>query len=643
MRGPGRDTCLAMLRLEKITYRIGPRTLFDSASATVNTGHRVGFVGLNGTGKTTLLGMLSGMAELDSGAISVPSRWRIGITRQEAPDGPENLLEIVLAADQELASLNREAKTATDPGRIAEIHVRLHDKGASRASARAARLLAGLGFDEAAQQRPCHSFSGGWRMRVALAALLFTEPDLLLLDEPTNHLDLEASLWLENHLRHYPGTVLLVSHDRDLLNRVVEEILHLENGKLTLYSGNYDRFEATRRMRLAQNEKLRAKQDAQKQQIMKFVDRFRYKATKAKQAQSRLKMLERMQPIPEHRKDGTVAFTFPAPKPALASPLYTTENVSVGYDGQAVIENLSLRLDADDRIALIGANGNGKSTLIKLLAGRLQPMAGKIGKSGKLRVGYFAQHQADELDLAATPLIAMTRKRRCDTETKVRAMLGRFGFGAEKAETKIGDLSGGEKARLLFALMSVEAPHILLLDEPTNHLDVNSRQALVQAVNAFEGAVIIVSHDPHLIALTADRFWLVAGGAVMPFDGDMDDYRALLAGNGGNGAKAAGGVAAKDKKERRREAAEQRQAVAHLKRELASAEAKVEKLEARREDLTGTIVCPALYRDRGGGAKLNVLRKQLGQVEKDLRAAEDRWAKAQENWDAAPENKGSRK
>jgi ATP-binding cassette subfamily F protein 3 len=300
-----------------------------------------------------------------------------------------------------------------------------------------------------------------------------------------------------------------------------------------------------------------------------------------------------------------------------------------------VIENLSLRLDADDRIALIGANGNGKSTLIKLLAGRLQPMAGKIGKSGKLRVGYFAQHQADELDLAATPLIAMTRKRRRDTETKVRAMLGRFGFGAEKAETKIGDLSGGEKARLLFALMSVEAPHILLLDEPTNHLDVNSRQALVQAVNAFEGAVIIVSHDPHLIALTADRFWLVAGGAVTTFDGDMDDYRALLAGNGGNSAKAAGGVAAKDKKERRREAAEQRQAVAHLKRELASAEAKVEKLEARREDLSGAIVCPSLYQDQGGSAKLIVLRKQLGQVEKDLRAAEDRWAKAQENWDAA--------
>ena len=624
-----------MLRLDQITYRIGPRTLFDGASATINPGHRVGFVGRNGTGKTTLLGMVTGETEPDSGTISVPSRWRIGITRQEAPDGPENLIDIVLAADEELVELNREAECATDPHRIAEIHVRLHDKGASRAQARAARLLAGLGFDEAAQQRPCHSFSGGWRMRVALAALLFTEPDLLLLDEPTNHLDLEATLWLENYLRHYPGTVLLVSHDRDLLNRVVEEILHLENGKLTLYSGNYDRFERTRRMRLAQNENLRARQDAQKQKIMKFVERFRYKATKAKQAQSRLKMLERMEPIPEHREEGTVDFTFPAPKPALASPLYTTEDVSVGYDGMAVIKNLSVRFDGDDRIALIGANGNGKSTLIKLLAGRLAPMAGKVGKSGKLRVGYFAQHQADELDLAATPLIAMTRKRPRDTVTQVRAQLGRFGFGKEKAETRIGDLSGGEKARLLFALMSAEAPHILLLDEPANHLDIDSRQTLVQAINAFEGAVVIVSHDPHLIALTADRFWLVAGGAVTPFEGDMDDYRALLANSGGNGTKAANGVTGNDKKERRREAAEQRKAVAHLKRQLARAEAEVEKLEARREDLTRAIAYPALYQDQGDSGKLIVLQKELGQVEKDLSAAEDRWARAQENWDAA--------
>ncbi len=624
-----------MLRLDQITYRIGPRTLFDGASATVNPGHRVGFVGRNGTGKTTLLGMVTGAIEPDSGSISVPSRWRIGITRQEAPDGPESLIEIVLSADEELAQLNREAETATDPERIAEIHVRLHDKGASRAPARAARLLAGLGFDEAAQRLPCQSFSGGWRMRVALAALLFTEPDLLLLDEPTNHLDLEASLWLESHLRNYPGTVLLVSHDRDLLNRVVEDILHLENGKLTLYSGNYDRFEATRRLALAHNAKLRAKQDAQKSQIMKFVERFRYKATKAKQAQSRLKMLERMEPSPEHREQGTVSFAFPAPKPALASPLYTTEDVSVGYDAKPVFENLSLRFDADDRIALIGANGNGKSTLIKLLAGRLQPMAGKVTKSGKLRVGYFAQHQADELDLDATPLAAMTRKRAAETPTQVRAQLGRFGFGQERAETRIGDLSGGEKARLLFALMSAEAPHILLLDEPTNHLDLHSRQALVRSINAFEGAVVIVSHDPHLIALTADRFWLVAGEAVTPFDGDMDDYRALLAKRDGNGTMAANGERGNGKKLRRRKAATRRKAVAILKRELAGAVAGIEKLEAKRQDLTLAIADPALYRDRGDSAKLVVLQKQLRQVEKDLSAAEDRWAKAQENWDAA--------
>jgi ATP-binding cassette subfamily F protein 3 len=632
-----------MLRLDKITYRVGPRLLLDGASAAVGPGHRVGLVGRNGAGKTTLLGMVAGDIEPDSGDISVPSRWRIGVTRQEAPDGPRNLVDIVLAADQELTALNREAETATDPHRIADIHARLRDKGASGARARAARLLAGLGFDEAAQQRPCRSFSGGWRMRVALAALLFTEPDLLLLDEPTNHLDLEASLWLEEHLRHYPGTVLLVSHDRDLLNRVVGEILHLENGKLALYSGNYDRFEETRRMHLAQNESQRAKQDAQKKQIMKFVERFRYKATKAKQAQSRLKMLARMQPIPEHREEGTVAFTFPAPKPALASPLYTTEDVSVGYDGRAVIKNMWLRFDHDDRIALIGANGNGKSTLIKLLAGRLAPMAGAIGKSGKLRVGYFAQHQADELDLTETPLMAMTTKRPKDTQTQVRAHLGRFGFGAEKAETRIGDLSGGEKARLLFALMSAEAPHILLLDEPTNHLDVNSRQSLVQAINAFEGAVVIVSHDPHLIGLTADRFWLVAGAAVTPFEGDMDDYRALVAGGGGNGAQgkrtAANGASGNGKKERRRAAALRRKAVQHLKRELATAEAEVEKLEAKREELARAMADPALYPDGNGGggdaARLISLQKELGQVEKALGAAEARWAEAQESWDAA--------
>ena len=388
-------------------------------------------------------------------------------------------------------------------------------------------------------------------------------------------------------------------------------------------------------MRLAQNEKLRAKQDAQKQQIMKFVERFRYKATKAKQAQSRLKMLERMEPSPEHREEGTVAFTFPAPKPALASPLYTTKDVAVGYDAKPVFENLSVRFDADECIALIGANGNGKSTLLKLLAGRLEPMTGEVTKSGKLRVGYFAQHQADELDLAATPLIAMSRKRPDETPTQVRAQLGRFGFGQERAETKIGDLSGGEKARLLFALMSAEAPHILLLDEPTNHLDVHSRQALVRSINSFEGAVVIVSHDSHLIALTADRFWLVAGGAVKPFDGDMDDYRALLASRGGDGARARNGGTGNGKKERRREAGLQRKEVKNFKLGLARAVAEVEKLQAKKEGLTQAMADPALFQDRGDCAKLITLQKELRQVEKDLSAAEDRWAEAQETWEAA--------
>ena len=512
-----------MLRIDTLTYRIGPRLLLDGASATVNPGHRVGLVGRNGCGKTTLLRLITGELDADGGGTEMPNGWRIGISTQEAPGGPESLIETVLAADPELAALTAEAETATDAHRIADIHARLHDKGAHAAPARAARILAGLGFDDEAQQKPCGEFSGGWRMRVALAALLFNAPDLLLLDEPTNHLDLEACLWLEDFLKRYKGTVVLVSHDRDLLNRVVEEILHLENGKLKLYQGGYDRFETTRRMQLELNAKAKVKQDAQRAHIQKFVDRFRYKATKAKQAQSRMKMLARMEPIPEHREVGSVTFAFPEPEP-LAPPLYTADDVDVGYDGTPVLSGLDFRLDNDDRIALLGANGNGKSTLIKLLAGRLQPQSGRVNKSAKLSVGYFAQHQADELDLEASPLVELSRKRPGDTEQQWRAHLGRFGFSQERAKTKIENLSGGEKARLLFALMSCDAPHILLLDEPTNHLDVESRQALVQAINAFEGAVIIVSHDPHIIGLTADRFWLVDGGRVRPFDGDLDDY-----------------------------------------------------------------------------------------------------------------------
>ncbi len=622
-----------MLQINDLTYRIGSRVLLDQASATINDGHRVGLVGRNGTGKTTLFRLIAGQLSSDGGSIELPPRIDMGITTQEAPNGDESLLDTVIHADRELASLNAEALTATDPERIAAIHARLADKHAHTATARAARILAGLGFDAEAQNRPCRSFSGGWRMRVALAGLLFTEPSLLLLDEPTNHLDLEATLWLEEYLKRYPGTILLISHDRDLLNRVPNEILHLENGKLTLYRGGYDRFEATRAMQLEQNEKARVKQQARRAEIQAFVDRFRAKATKAKQAQSRLKMLERMKPIAEHQEEGSFRFTFPEPD-ALPPPLYTLDRVAIGYNGKPVLSNLSLRLDDDDRIALLGANGNGKSTFIKLLAGRLAPLAGEVNKSSKLRVGYFAQHQTEELDFSVTPIVELARRKPPGTpEREVRAHLGAFGFSQKRAETVISSLSGGEKARLLFALMTLDKPHILLLDEPTNHLDMDSRQALIEAINAFPGAVVIVSHDPHILELTVDRFWLIEKGRVQPFDGDLEDYRNRFVEAAPQARDKTRGEAAADPVNDRKRAAERRQQLAPLKKQLQQAETRVAALEKERAKLKESLADPALYGK--GVSRLLDLQKQLGTVEKDLSLAESQWLDLQDKWERA--------
>src|SRR5262245_32895311 len=517
-----------MLTITDLTCRIAGRPLLEGASLTLPAGHKAGLIGRNGTGKTTLLKLIAGDLHADTGEIRLPNNTRVGRIAQEAPDGPQSLLDTVLAADTERQSLLDEAEHATDPHRIADIHTRLHEMEAHSAPARAGAILHGLGFDAAAQQRPCNDFSGGWRMRVALAALLFQAPDLLLLDEPTNHLDLEATLWLEDFLKRYPHTVLLVSHDRDLLNKVVDKIVHLEALKLTVYSGGYDTFEKTRALKIANIAAAQKKQEAQRAHMQAFIDRFRYKASKARQAQSRIKMLARMEPIVSVAEEQTIEFEFPNPD-QLAPPILALDHVDAGYEpGRPVLRNLNLRLDMDDRVALLGANGNGKSTLAKLLAGRLKPMAGTLRRSGKLRIGYFDQHQTDELDVNATPLQIMERLAPMANEEKRRAHLGRFGFQQDKALTKVSALSGGEKARLLFALMSRESPHVLLLDEPTNHLDVDSRQALVQAINAFEGAVVLISHDPHLIELCVDRLWLVANGTVKPFDGDLDDYRKLL-------------------------------------------------------------------------------------------------------------------
>ena len=632
-----------MLHINNLTYRIGPRLLFDGATVAVNKGERVGLVGRNGSGKTTLLRLLSGEIAPDLGEAGIAGRGRIGRVKQEAPGGQRSLLDTVLAADEERTALLAEAETAKEPHRIAEIHERLATIKAESAPARAARILAGLGFDDEAQQRPCAEFSGGWRMRVALASLLFSEPDLLLLDEPTNHLDLEATLWLEGYLRSYPGTLLLISHDRDLLNRVPQKIIHLEGGKLTLYNGNYDTFERTRRERLEREAATNAKIMAQRRHMQAFVDRFRYKASKARQAQSRLKALEKLQPIVTMVEETTTSFDFPQPTP-LSSPLIAMEKVAVGYTpAKPVLKGLDLRLDMDDRIALLGANGNGKSTLVRLLAGRLKAMDGKQIRSPKLKVGYFAQDQADELDMTATPLAHMERLMPMQTETRLRAQLGRFGLQKAKAETEVGKLSGGEKARLLFALMSREAPQVLLLDEPTNHLDVDAREALVQALSAYDGAVVLVTHDPHLIELVADRLWLVKDGTVAPYDGDLQDYRQLLLEQRrqerqearqekdeerGKEKKAGG-----DAKARRREKAAAREAVAHLRRSAKDAEKRIETLQGKLSDLEARLADPEVY--DGPTAKLMDLQLRHKEIKEEIAKAEEAWLAAQEELERA--------
>jgi len=632
-----------MLHINDLVYRAGGKPLLDGATVSLGKGERAGLVGRNGSGKTTLLKLISGELQPDGGAIGVPRNLRIGTVAQHAPSGPESLIETVLAVDRERGALLAEANEARDAARIAEIHERLAAIGAEAAPARAARILAGLGFDEAAQQGACAVLSGGWRMRVALAALLFSEPDLLLLDEPTNHLDLEATLWLEGYLKGYPGTLILVSHDRDLLNRIPHKIVHLERGKLTLYSGNYDRFERTRRERLAHQAALGARQQAQRRHIQAFVERFRYKASKARQAQSRIKALERMEPIASVMEARTMAFDFPAPKP-LAPPLITLEGARAGYaPGTDVLAGLNLRLDMDDRIALLGANGNGKSTFMKLLAGRLAPQGGRLVKSAKLKIGYFAQDQAEELDLAATPLLLLARALPDANETRLRAQLGRFGFGHDHAELEVGRLSGGERARLLLALMSREAPQVLLLDEPSNHLDVDSREALVQALNAYPGAVVLVSHDPHLIGLVADRLWLVADGTVVPFDGDLDDYRRYLqeqrraARTRSRGAKAAARDDAAtmsrpmsrpiSRKNKRRLDAEARAGVAHLRKAAKQAEARVEALGKKKAELEARLADPQVY--GGPTAKLQALQVRFGALRQSIAEAEEAWLAAQ--------------
>jgi ATP-binding cassette, subfamily F, member 3 len=626
-----------MLVIDDLSLRIAGRLLIDRASVQIPTGARVGVVGRNGTGKTSLFRAIAGELALEQGRIGLPKRARIGRLAQEAPDGPQSLIEIVLAADRERSELLAAAEEDRDPHRIGEIHARLVDIDAHAAPARAAAILAGLGFPASDQTRPCASFSGGWRMRVGLAALLFAEPDLLLLDEPTNYLDLEGTLWLQDYLARYRHTVLVISHDRDLLDSTTEFILHLERGKLTLYRGNYSSFARQRRERQALDLKRAREQEAERRRIEAFVARFRAKATKARQAQSRLKLLAKLEPIEAIVDDEVRAIEIPSPARPLSPPIIAFENVAVGYDGKPVLRRLSLRIDDDDRIALVGANGNGKSTLAKLLAERMAAMEGRITRADKLAVAYFAQHQLDELKVEASPYDHIRALMSDAPESKVRARAGAIGFSGAAADAKVATLSGGEKARLLLGLATVHGPHLVILDEPTNHLDIDSRAALIEAINDYSGAVVLISHDRYLIEACADRLWLVADGTVSPFDGDLDDYRNKVLSDGREVTSGAtrdrtGIDARRSRSGIRRAAAQMRAELAPLRQRITRAEAEIGRLTRELKNLDAALTQPDLYADP---TRATGLAKARAQAAEALAAAETDWLAASTEYERA--------
>jgi ATP-binding cassette subfamily F protein 3 len=614
-----------MLHVNDLTYRIGDRVLFDRASFTLPSGSKVGLVGRNGAGKTTLFRIIQGEISPEGGDVTLPRGLRIGAVSQEAPGGPESLIEVVLAADKERTALLAEAESA-DGFRRAEIETRLTDIGAYSAPARAATILHGLGFDSEAQNRPCSSFSGGWRMRVALAAILFSEPDLLLLDEPTNYLDLEGTLWLYDYLGRYPHTVLVISHDRELLDTSVSHILHLDQGRLSIYRGGYTSFAKQFAEKRELTAKAKVKQDAERKHLQAFVDRFKAKASKARQAQSRVKRLAKLDPISTIIEDDVLPFDLPSPERMLAPPLIAVESVAVGYGDRIILERLNLTIQPDDRIALLGANGNGKSTFCKLLGGRLAPLKGEIRVPAKMDVAYFAQHQVDELNPNATAYDHVAARMPDVPVAKARARAARFGFGGSKSETPVSNLSGGEKARLLMGLAAFNGPNLLILDEPTNHLDIDSRTALMEAINDYEGAVILVSHDRFLIEACADRLWIVGNGTVKPFEGDMDDYRQLVLSGDLDPQKpddkpeAASSASRVDE---RRAAAERRVALAPLRKKLDALEARMEKLSGVITKVDAALADgSAFLRDP---AKATDLSKMRADAADTLASLEEEW------------------
>jgi ATP-binding cassette subfamily F protein 3 len=621
-----------MLSITEISVRIAGRLLIDHGTAQIVPGARVGLVGRNGAGKSTLFHAIRGELPTETGSIAIPPRWRVGSLAQEAPNGPESLLDVVLKADLERDALLREADTAHDPHRIAEIQTRLVDIDAHSAPARAAAILSGLGFSTADQARPCQEFSGGWRMRVALAATLFAAPDLLLLDEPTNYLDLEGTLWLEDHLANYPSTVIVISHDRDLLDTSVDQILHLDRGKLTLYRGTYSSFEEQRATREMLDAKHAKRQEAERKRLQAFVDRFKAKASKARQAQSRVKMLEKMKPVSALVTQDVREISFPAPEKMLSPPIIAVDNVSVGYDPKhPVLNRVTLRIDNDDRIALLGSNGNGKSTLVKLLANRLAPFSGSVTRADKLSIAYFAQHQLDELNEDGSPYDHVRKLMPDAPETKVRGRTGAIGFSGKAGDTLVKSLSGGEKARLLLGLATFFGPNMIILDEPTNHLDIDSRAALAEAINEFPGAVIMVSHDRYLIEACADQLWVVADHAVTSYDGDLDDYRRMvLSARGMRTNSRAGNERGNGRDKPQRNRGEKR---IPLKQKISDAEAEIARINGIIAKIDTALALPDLFkRDPKQAAQLTKARAGAASA---LLRAEEEWLAASSQYDEA--------
>jgi len=632
-----------VLHINDLTYRIEGRPLFTQATLAIDEGHKVGLVGRNGTGKSTLFRLIKGDISPDDGEINLRKNMRLGVVDQEVPSGPQSLIQTVLDADKERKALLAEADTATDPMRIAAIHTRLSDIDAYSAESRGASILAGLGFTAEDQLKPCSDFSGGWRMRIALAAMLFAQPDLLLLDEPTNYLDVEGAVWLEAHIRKYSGTVFVISHDRDFLNTAVTHIAHLRSGKLFSYPGDYDNFERQVAEQNRHDMSLMAKQEDERRHLEDFVRRFRYSASKAKQAQSRIKKLSKMQPVATIINDPISPIVLTGPERPLSPPIVEFASVALGYGELIVLRNLNLRIDPDDRIGILGKNGQGKSTFAKAIMDELKPLLldpakpGYIKRNKKLRIGYFAQHQIDLLNPKASAYDHVVKLMPDATEAQRRARLAGFGLGQKNAETPAGDLSGGEKARLLFSLIGFDKPHLLVLDEPVNHLDIDSRAELIRSLNGYEGAVIVISHDRNLLEAVVDRLWLVDSGKVDPFDGSLEDYRALQLEKTKTDKKQKP-KEDNSRKRNRQDRAESLKKIAPLKRETEKLEQKFEAAQTKLGQIDARLTTEDLFtKNPEEAVKLGQMRAKTQAL---IESLELDWLAALEAYDLAREREG---